>query len=420
MSLGRNLRLLIASSACSNVADGALQTVMPLVALSVTRDPSAFAAVALAGRLPWLLVALPAGALVDRWDRRRTMVLVNFCRVAVLGALTLVVANADQRLWMLCAVAFALGVGETFYDTAAQSIVPTLINDASRLEAANSRLYAVELTANQFVGPAVGGIVAGIALAAGVGASTVAYLVGAVVLTMITGTFVVRPPPTTAPRTTIRRDIADGMRYLAHHHLLRTLAIVVGISNLSSNLAFAVFPLYAVSPGPMGLTATGFGLVLAALALGSVAGTFLAEPLTQRLGQRRTLLVAMTANAAMYAVPALTANVALIVSGFVVASSLGISWNIITVSLRQRIVPGQLLGRVNASYRLFAWGTMPIGAALGGLIASQASLTAAFWTSAVLGLLCLPIIWTQVTTERLTADSPSDTTIPLPQPTASP
>jgi hypothetical protein len=111
----------------------------------------------------------------------------------------------------------------------------------------------------------------------------------------------------------------------------------------------------------------------------------------------------MTASAAMYAVPALTANVAVIVIGFVVASSLVVSWNIITVSLRQRIVPGHLLGRVNASYRLFAWGTMPIGAALGGLIASRASLTAAFCT-----------------TRQLPADSQHDTTIPRPEPADSP
>ncbi len=411
MATDRNLRRLIAASACSNLADGALQTVMPLVALSITRDPGAFATVALVGRLPWLLVALPAGALVDRWDRRRTMVLVNAARVVLLGALTVVVAGGGQQLWMLCAAAFALGVGETLFDTAAQSIVPTLVRDPNRLEQANSRLYAVELTANQFVGPAIGGIVAGLALAGGIGASTAAYLIGTVVLTTIAGTFRARPATTAAPRTTIRHDIADGMRYLAHHRLLRALAVVVGISNLSSNIAFTVFPLYAVSPGPMGLSSAGFGFLLAALAVGSVAGTFLAAPLTRRLGQRGTLLVAMTASAAMFAVPALTANVVAIVAGFVGASSLAVSWNIITVSLRQRIVPDHLLGRVNAGYRLFAWGTMPVGAGLGGLIASQVSLTAAFWTSAVLGLLCLPIIWTQVTSERLAAAVPAGSSI---------
>jgi MFS family permease len=168
----------------------------------------------------------------------------------------------------------------------------------------------------------------------------------------------------------------------------------------------------------MGLTSAGFGFILAALAAGSVAGTFLAEPLIRRLGPRRTLLVSMTASAAMYIVPALTANAVTIATGFVAASTLTISWNIITVSLRQRIVPDHLLGRVNASYRLFAWGTMPVGAGLGGLIASRASLTTAFWTSAALGLVCLPIVWTQVTSERLTAAEPSapDRHHPQPEP----
>ena len=199
----------------------------------------------------------------------------------------------------------------------------------------------------------------------------------------------------------MRHDIAEGLRYLGRHHLLRSLAIVVGISNLASSAAFAVFPLYAVAPGPMGLSAAGFGLLMAALAAGSVGGTFLAGPLTRRLGTRRTLAVAMAAGAAMYAVPAMTAGPVVVAAGFIVTAALTVSWNIVTVSLRQRIVPDHLLGRVNASYRLCAWGTMPLGAALGGIVAARLSLTAAFWTAAALGALCVPIVWSQVTAARL-------------------
>jgi MFS family permease len=403
VSSDRNLTRLIASSAASNLADGALQTVLPLVALSITRDPAAFATVALVARLPWLLVALPAGTLADRLDRRRTMVLVNLGRVVVLGALTLVVAAGSQELWMLCVVAFVLGVGETLFDTAGQSILPNLVRDPRQLERANSRLYAVELTANQFVGPALGGVVAGLALAAGVATSTIAYLLGAVALTTIAGTFRARPPESATARRSMRHDIADGLRYLARHQLLRSLALVVGLSNLASSTAFAVFPLYAVAPGPMGLSGAGFGLLMAALAAGSVGGTFLAGPLSRRLGTRRTLAVAMAAGAAMYAVPALTANPWAVAAGFVVTAALTVSWNIVTVSLRQRIVPDHLLGRVNASYRLCAWGTMPLGAALGGIVAARLSLTAAFWTAAGLGALCVPVVWSQVTAARLAA-----------------
>ena len=259
---------LVTASAASNLADGALQTVMPLVALSITRDPGAFATVTLVGRLPWLLVALPAGALNDRLDRRMTMVRVNAARAALIGALALVVAMGRQELWMLYLVAFALGVGETFYDTAAQSIVPSLVPDHRRLERANSRLYAVELTANQFVGPALGGLIAGIALTGGLSASAAAYLLATIALVTIVGNY--RPVAPSAGKTRLRTDIVEGVRYLAHHPLLRALAICVGVSNLASTAMFAVFPLFAIAPGPMGLDGAGFGLLLASLAAGSV------------------------------------------------------------------------------------------------------------------------------------------------------
>ena len=406
---------LIAASGASNLADGVLQTVMPLVALSVTRDPGAFAAVTLVGRLPWLLVALPAGAINDRLDRRRTMLRVNLARVVLVGALALAVAAGDQQLWMLYAVAFALGVGETFYDTAAQSIVPSLVTDPRRLERANGRLYAVELTANQFVGPALGGLVAGLALTAGLSASAVAYLLAAIVLTTIAGNF--RPAARAAP-TRLRTDIVDGVRYLARHQLLRALAICVGVSNLASTAMFAVFPLYAVAPGPVGLDGAGFGLLLAALAAGSVAGSFVVDRMVRRLGQRRALLVAMSATAIFPLAPALSSNAWIIGAGFAAAAALGIGWNVITVSLRQRIVPDHLLARVNAGYRLLAWGTMPIGAALGGVVADHFGLPAVFWTSTAVGALCIPIILSQVTTARLAAselDAPAPpTTAPSP------
>ncbi len=372
---------------------------MPLVALSITRDPGAFATVTLVGRLPWLLVALPAGALNDRLDRRTTMVRVNATRVALIGALALVVAMGRQELWMLYLVAFALGVGETFYDTAAQSIVPSLVPDHRRLERANSRLYAVELTANQFVGPALGGLIAGIALTGGLSASAAAYLLATIALVTIVGNY--RPVAPSAGKTRLRTDIVEGVRYLAHHPLLRALAVCVGVSNLASTAMLAVFPLFAIAPGPMGLDGAGFGLLLASLAAGSVCGSFLVEPIVRRLGPRRALLFAMAGQPVMAVVPAVTSNALWIAAAFATSGAIVIGWNVLTVSLRQRIVPDHLLARVNAGYRLMAWGTMPIGAALGGFVAERYGLTAVFWTTAALSALCLPIILSQVTSTRL-------------------
>jgi MFS family permease len=399
MALGRNFTWLVSASGLSNLADGAFQITLPLVALGITRDPAAFASVTLVGRLPWLLFALPAGAWADRLDRRRTMVLVDITRAAMIGALALVVAANLEQLWLLYVVAFGLGVAETMFDTAAQSILPNVVDDG-QLSRANGRLYAVELTANQFVGPPSGGLIAGITLAGALAGSAVAYAVAASVLLLLIGHF--RPVRETAPPR-LRTDIAEGVRYLARHRVLRTLAICVGISNLASTAVFAVLPLYAVEPGPMGLSGAGFGVLLAILAVGSVLGSLVVDRIERRLGRRATLLLATAMFPVNAFVLAMTTSVPWIAIAFVINSALIIGWNVITVSLRQRIVPDHLLGRVNAGYRLLAWGTMPLGAALAGLVGDRWGLIAVFWTSAVLSALCFPIVYIIVTDKALAA-----------------
>jgi MFS family permease len=153
---------------------------------------------------------------------------------------------------------------------------------------------------------------------------------------------------------------------------------MVGISNLCSTAVFAVFVLYAVAPGPLGLDEVGFGVLLTSLALGSLLGTFLVEPLERRLGRANLLAVSMTSYSATLLVPVVTTSIPVIFVAWVVAAAIGIAWNVVTVSLRQRIVPDRLLGRVNATYRLLAWGTMPIGAALGGLVGEVFGVAAVF------------------------------------------
>jgi len=402
MALGRNFRWLLTASGLSNLADGAFQITLPLVALGITRDPAAFAAVTVVGRLPWLLFALPAGAWADRLDRRRTMVLVDLARAGMIGALALIVAANLEQLWLLYLVAFGLGVAETMFDTAAQSILPNVV-DRGQLSTANGRLYAVELTANHFVGPPIGGLIAGITLVGALAGSAVAYAVAAAVLLLLVGHF--RPTRDTASQR-LRTDIAEGVRYLARHRLLRTLAICVGISNLASSALIAVLPLYAVEPGPMGLSGGGFGLLLAIFAAGSVLGSLVVDRLERRLGRRGTLLLAAATFPVNGLVLAVTTSVAWVAAAFLLGSALNIGWNVITVSLRQRIVPDHILGRVNAGYRLLAWGTMPLGAALAGFIGDRWGLTAVFWTSAALSALCFPIVYVVVTDKALAAAEP--------------
>lgn len=396
----RAFRRVIAASAASNLADGAFTIALPLVALSVTRSPGAFAAVTLVGRLPWLLFALPAGALADRLDRRTTMIAVNLVRAAAIGTLAVIVGSGQVDLWMLYVIAFALGSGETLFDTAAQSILPSIVGP-DQLDRANGRLYAVELTANQFIGPPLAAVVAGATLAGAVAISSALYLLAGIVLLTLAGSF--RAHRTEA--TTIRRDIATGVRYLANHRLLRLLAVVVGVSNLASTATIAILPLYLIDPGPIGLNEAGYGILLTTIAAGSVLGTFAVDNLHARLGTRRLLILATLSFPLFSLAPVASNSVVVIGVGLFTGGAISVGWNIVTVSIRQRIVPDELLGRVNAGYRLVAWGTMPLGAALGGIIATNYSLTTALITSAAISATCTPIVYFGVTTKRLEQDA---------------
>ncbi|HEX4897542.1 MAG TPA: MFS transporter [Candidatus Limnocylindrales bacterium] len=373
------------ASAGSNLADGMFWIALPLLAVRLTDSPGLVAGVVVASRLPWLLFALVAGALADRFDRRRTMVLVNLFRGGVLGALALAAFADLATLPLLYVVAFVLGVAETLFDTSAQSIMPSLV-EPDRLSRANGRLYAVELTMNQFVGPPVGGFLAALAIGLAFGAGAAAYLLAATSLFTIAGSF---RPVREGPPTRMHHEIAEGLRYLFGHSLLRVLAVMVGISNLASAAAFSVFVLYAVSPGPIGLDEVGFGLLMTGLAIGNVVGSFFVERLERRLGRANLLAISMTGFSATILAPALTTSAPAIAAIWIVGGVIGISWNVVTVSLRQRIVPDRLLGRVNASYRLLAWGTLPVGAALGGLAGEVFGVRSVFLIFGGLGLLLL-------------------------------
>ncbi len=378
-NLGSNYWRLWSASAASNLADGIFWIAFPLLAISLTDSPALIAGVVVVGRLPWLLFVLVAGALADRLDRRRTMLAVAILRSGVSIAIAVTIVTGVVSLPILYVTAFVLGVGETLFDTAAQSIMPSVV-ERDRLSQANGRLYAVELTMNQFVGPPVGGLLAGVAIGFAFGGSAVAFAIAAVFLALLTGSF---QPTSRAVKTSVVADIREGLRYLFGHRLLRTLAIMVGVMNLASSAAFAILVLYAVSPGPMGLDALGFGILTTTLAIGSLTGSLVIERIEPRLGRARLLTLTVVINAVTIAVPGLTANAWVIGLSFAVMGFGIMLWNIVTVSLRQRIVPDALLGRVNASYRLLAWGTQPIGAILGGLIAEAFGLQAVFLFAAV-------------------------------------
>jgi MFS family permease len=379
MSLGRNFSKLLAASGFANLADGVFWVALPLLAVQLTRSPLLIAGVTIAARVPWLLAPV-AGALADRLDRRQTMIRVNLVRTVLLGGLALAVAVDVATLAMVYAVALALGVAETLFDTSAQSLLPAIArrDDLSR---ANSRLFAVELVANTFIGPPLGGLLAALGLAVAVGAPAAAYLVGAGFLALIAGSYRAAGAAP-AGSTRLRDEVAEGLGFVWRHPVLRPLAIMLGVENMAFAATYSVLVLFVVAPGPMGLSEAGFGILLAMSGVGSLLGTWVTVPIERRFGSVPTLVVSVVLSAASLVVPFVTTSAVLVGASQVVEGLSMVLWNVITVSLRQRITPDRLLGRMNAAYRLVGWGTMPIGAFLGGALAEAVGVRATFAVAA--------------------------------------
>jgi MFS family permease len=391
--------ILLGAAGASNLADGIFKMVVPLVAVTLTRDPMRVAGVSVAASLPWLLCSLPVGVLVDRLDRRVVMLVANVVRSLITAIIVLCGTIGFLNIWVLYVCGVAIGIAEVCYDTSSQSILPQIVATA-QLQRANGHLYAAEVTLNNFVGSPLGGLLMGLGVALSFGVPAALWLLAAGGLLCIRGRFrVVR----TAPPQRMFSEIAEGLRFLMHHRVLRTLAVFTGVANMGNAAASAVFVLFAVGiQSPMKLTDSQYGLLLSAGAVGSLIGAVLSDQLINWLGRSRALIFLTFFVAALIGVPALTSNV-WVIGGIYVVAGCGISvWNVIVVSLRQAIVPPSLLGRLNSAYRLLAWGMIPVGSAIGGILAKMLGLRPLFAVMALLVLLPL-VLLREISEDRLRA-----------------
>ncbi|MEU8385149.1 MFS transporter, partial [Streptosporangium sp. NPDC048865] len=226
--LGRPFHHLWAASGLSNLADGVLLVGVPLLAISLTRSPVLVSLVSAATTLPWLLLALHAGAIADRRDRRRIMILAGWSRAAVLAATAAAAWYGVLTLPVLVAAVLLAGAAEVFADTSAQSALPVTVA-GDRLEAANGRLVATQTLGNHFLGAPLAGLLVGVASTAVFGTAALLYAGAALLLLGMRGRF----RPETVPAQALRADIADGMRYLWAHRALRGLAAYSGVLNLA-------------------------------------------------------------------------------------------------------------------------------------------------------------------------------------------
>lgn len=404
--LGRAFTALFSASALSNLADGVLKIAVPLAAVRLTDSPLLLGGLGMALSLPWLLFALPVGAIADRVDRRHAMLAATIGRAVVVALVTLAFTTDLASIWLLYAGAFVIGIAEVLYDTTAQSVLPQVVG-RDALPTANARLQGVEIATNQFVGPPLGGWLVGIGVALAIGTPAVLWTLAVVALARMRGSY---RPARDVGRTaqpfvrSLRADIREGLGFLLQSRVLRSLAMMTGLANLASAAAGAVFVLFAVGSGsPMGLTEPQFGLLTTASAAGAILGSVLAGRVTARLGRARSIAAATVAFVVMAGTPALTANPWLIGAAWALGGFGVMVWNVIVVSLRQSITPDALLGRVNSCYRLLAWGTMPVGALLGGAIGEALGLRAVFVTAAVLA--ASATLGLRAVTDRAIADA---------------
>ena len=424
--LGGRYQRLWTASTISNLGDGVAVTALPLLAASLTRDPFLVALLHFAQYAPWLVFSLLSGALVDRWDRRQVMWRVDLFRAAVIGALGLLVATDRAGLPLLFVAAFMLGTAETLFDNASQAILPSLV-ERRKLPKANGRLFGAQIVTNQFAGPPLGGLLFAAVAAAPFLFDAGSFVAAAALVALIPGMYrteraqaVARvdgsPDGAGDGRSTIREictDIAEGLRWLWGHRLLRTLALVLGATNLLYEAAMAVMVLFAQDL--LGLGETGYGLLLTSFAVGSVVASMVSERLIDRFGSGGALTAALVVMGIGQIATGLSSTAWVVAAIGVTLGFATIVWNVITVSLRQAIIPDEILGRVNSTYRFIGWGAIPLGALAGGLLADHFGLRAPFVVGGVgllvAALLMAPIVNTRSITE---AEREADERLPVP------
>ncbi|HEX8007853.1 MAG TPA: MFS transporter [Trebonia sp.] len=369
------------ANAVSSVGDGAMVSALPLFAVTVTRDPRLISLVSVAIFLPWLILSLPAGAVVDRHDRGALMWRAQAVQCAVTAVLAVLVLTREAGIAVLVAGGFLLGSAEVIFSNAAQSVLPALV-PPDELPKANGNQYVALTIGETFIGPPLGSALFALRAALPFGLDALSFAGSAALLAGLP-----RTAPAAGHAGGMRAQVAEGVRWLARHRLLRTVAILLGVSGFCNQMGQATLVLLATRTLHIGIR--GYGLLWTASAVGSILGGLVNPAITRRLGLLPSLVASMIALGAVYAGIGLApdfgvAAAMMACNGFTVTM-----WNIVTVSMRQRIIPAPLLGRVNSVYRMIGWGLMPLGALAGGFVAHAAGLRAPYTLAGLLSIAAL-------------------------------
>ena len=389
--LGKSYWRLWFAHGVSNLGDGVSQVAYPWLASAVTRSPLLIASVAIASRLPWLLFTLPAGVITDRFDRRKIIIAMDITRalLALIVAIAVTVESNNlpslntvgsgvnlETNWFLYTVlivtALLFGCAEVLRDNSAQTFLPDVVK-SDQLESANGKLWSVEFVTNSFVGPPLGSFLIGIFVFLPFYFDTATFFVSAALIATLAT--IARPVKPQAEKKALnfRAEIKEGFTWLWKHELLRPMAIILGCLNGLGAITAATFILFAQEI--LDTSVFIFAILGTAGAIGGTVGGILGPKISAKLGSGPSLYLTLLTAPLITLIIGLSSSWQLFWALTAIGTCFAVLWNVITVSLRQSIIPSHLLGRVNSVYRFFAWGSLPIGTLIGGALVDLVQLT---------------------------------------------
>jgi MFS family permease len=339
----------------------------------------------------FLIVGLPAGAWVDRWLKRRVMITADIVRTVALAAIPILWYTHLLQIWQLIIVVAIVGVASVFFDVGYQSYIPLLVRP-EQVGPANSTLEATSQVA-RIGGPAIAGVLLTLISAPGlIIIDSLSYIASFVSLSRIRDTEVRADP---ALRQPLHREIAEGVRFVMGQPLIRSVAGTTATSNFFGTLGNTLFALFALRTLDIG--ALGLGVVLSAGSIGGLLGATLTPRIAKWIGEGRVIVVSAFLTGVAYVMVPLSsffhgpsAVVVLSFGEFVFVFGV-LVYNITQVTLRQRLCPPRLLGRMNASIRCLVWGVMPIAALVAGWLGGVVGIVPTIWISFAGGMLA--VLW---------------------------
>ena len=389
--LGTDFRWLLASSWTSNLGDGIALSAAPLLIASLTSSPLLVAAGAMMQFLPWLLFGLLAGSIADHHDRRRLVMLADGSRAVIVLALVIFLATGQVTVWAVLLTSFLYGTAEVFADTSGSTLLPMLVRPAD-LGLGNARLQTGFLVGNQLAGPPLGAFLFAIGSFWPFVVQILCVSLAVVLISRIARTPV--PAKDDVPAGEKAHPIREGLRWLRGNAPVRTLVIIILVFNVTWAAPWSILVLYATEHLNMG--PVGFGALTTASALGGLAGTASFGWLERHVSFATLMRVCLSLEVLMHLAFALTTSSVVafaIMFGF---GAYAFIWGTISTTVRQRLVPMQLQGRIASVNMVGVFGGLVIGQLLGGLIAQAWGLTAPWWFAFAGSAITLLLVWRSI------------------------